>query len=112
MKTWKQIHGMNSAIVKMKEEDDRYKQINERFTDIEKKILDIDKKYESKIEESKGAHVDRNQGKAVITGFHSETSEPEVIQLLKESITEIGMSMENVALAPVFISAFEPSPTL
>ena len=29
-----------------------------------------------------------NQGKAVITGFHSETSEPEVIQLLKESITE------------------------
>ena len=31
----------------------------------------------------------------MITGFHSETSEPEVIQLLKESITEIGMTMEN-----------------
>ena len=31
-----QLHGMNSAIVKIKEEeDDRYKQINERFTDIE-----------------------------------------------------------------------------
>ena len=76
---------MNSAIVKMKEEEeDRYKQINERFTDIEKKILE---KYESKIEESKAAHVDRNQGKAVKTGFHNETSEPEVIQLLKESIT-------------------------
>ena len=30
------------------------------------------------------------------TGFHNETSEPEVIQLLKESITEIGMTMENV----------------
>ena len=27
-----QFHGMNSAIMKMKEEDDRYKQINERFT--------------------------------------------------------------------------------
>ena len=38
-----QLHGMNSAIVKMKEEDDRYKQINERFTDIEKKIIDIEK---------------------------------------------------------------------
>ena len=82
-----QLHGMNSAIVKMKEaDDDRYKHINKRFTDIEKKILDIDKKNESKIEESKGAHVDRNQGKAVITGFHNQTSEPEVIQLLKESI--------------------------
>ena len=31
----------------------------------------------------------------MITGFHNETSEPEVIQLLKESITEIGMTMEN-----------------
>ena len=29
-----QLHGMNSSIVKMKEEDDRYKQINERFTEI------------------------------------------------------------------------------
>ena len=82
-----QLRGMNSAIVKMKEEEgDRYKQINERFTEKQKKILDIDKKNESKIEESEGAHVDRNQGKAVITGFHNETSEPEVIQLLKESI--------------------------
>ena len=35
-----QLHGMNSAIVKMKEEeeDDRYKQINERFTNIEKSL--------------------------------------------------------------------------
>ena len=63
-----------------------------------KKILDTDKQYESKIEESNGAHVDRNQGKAVITGFHNETSEPEVIQLLKESMTEIGMTMENVRI--------------
>ena len=34
----------------------------------------------------------------MITGFHNETSEPEVIQLLKESITEIGMTMENVRI--------------
>ena len=82
----------------IEEDDDRYKQISERFTNVEKKILDIDNKYESRIEESKGAHVDRNQGKAVITGFRSETFEPEVIQFLKESITEIGMTMENVRI--------------
>ena len=39
-----QLHGMNSAIVKMKKEDDRHKQNNERFTDIEKKIHDMDQK--------------------------------------------------------------------
>ena len=94
-----QLHGMNSAIVKMKEEeDDRYTQINGRLTDTEKKILDMERKYESKSDESKGAQVDRNQGKAVITGFHNETSEPEVIQSLKESLTEIGMTMENVGI--------------
>ena len=94
-----QQHGMNSAIVKMKEEgDDRYKQISERITNIGKKDLDIDEKYENRNEEPKGAHVDRNQGKAVKTGFHSETSEPEVIQLLKESITEIGMTIENARI--------------
>ena len=52
-----QLHGMNSA--------------------------DMNEKYKNKIEELKGAQMDGNQGKAVITGFHSETSEPEVIQLLK-----------------------------
>ena len=34
----------------------------------------------------------------MITGFHSETSEQGVIQLLKESITEIGMTMENARI--------------
>ena len=36
-------------------------------------------------------HVDENQGKTVITGFHSETTESEVTQLLREMISEIGM---------------------
>ena len=59
---------MNSSIVKMKEEgDDRKKQLSERIKNMEKKILDMDRRYEKKIEESKGAHVDRNQGKAVTT---------------------------------------------
>ena len=85
-----QLHGMNSTIVKMKEEgDDRYKQISERHKD---------EKYENRSDEPRGAHVDQNPVKAVITGFHSETSEPEVIQLLKESITEIGMTIENARI--------------
>ena len=37
----------------------------------------------------------RTKAKAVVTGFHSETSEAEVQQLLKETITERGMSIEN-----------------
>ena len=39
-----QLHGMNSTIVKTKEEDDRYKQISERITNRAKKILDKDEK--------------------------------------------------------------------
>ena len=40
-----QIRGMNSSVVKVKEEgDDRYKQFNERITNIERKILDMDEK--------------------------------------------------------------------
>ena len=72
---------MNSTIVSMKEEDDRYKQISERITKMEKKILDMDEKYENRSDEPRGGHVDQNQEKAVIIGFHSEISEPEDIQL-------------------------------
>ena len=91
-----QLHGMNSTFVKMKE-DDRYKQISERIMNMEK-ILDIDEKYENRSDEPRGAHGDQNQGKAVITGFHSETSESEVIQLLKETITETGRSIESARI--------------
>ena len=62
---------------------------------MERKILDMDEKYENRSDEPRRAHGHQNQGKAVITGFHSETSESEVIQLMKESITEIGMTIGN-----------------
>ena len=77
------FHGMNSTIVEMKEEDDRFKQICERVTNMEKKILDVDEKYENRSDEAMGAHGDQNLGKAATGGFQSETSESEVIQLLK-----------------------------
>ena len=48
-----QVQGMNSSIVKIKEEgDDRYKQFNERIMNIEK-ILDMDEKYDNRSEETK-----------------------------------------------------------
>ena len=83
-----EIQGMNSSIVKMKAEgDDRYKQFNERITNIERmKTLDVDETYENLSEVIEREHVDQNQGKAVVTGFHSETTESEVTLLLKESI--------------------------
>ena len=70
----------------MKEESgDRYKQINERIANMEKKISDRDKKSDNRNDEPNRAHDDQNQGKAVVTRFHSETSESEVEQLLKET---------------------------
>ena len=42
--------------------------------------------------------MDQNQGKAVVTGFHSETSESEVTQLLKESINEVGMDIGSARI--------------
>ena len=76
-----QLQGMNATFVKIKEEeDDRYEQFNEIITNMAKKILYMGEN---------GPHGDQNQGKAVITGFHNETSKSEVVQLLKESISEI-----------------------
>ena len=82
--------------MKMKEEgDDWYKQFNERITNIVRKILDMDEKYENRSEVIKGEHVDENQGKTVIAGFHSETTESEVMQLLKELINDAPRSRSH-----------------
>ena len=51
----------------------------------------MDEKYEYRSEDNKKEHVDENQGKTKITGFHSETTESEVTQLVREMINEIGM---------------------
>ena len=93
-----QLHGMSSTIVKMKEEDDRYKQISERIMNMDQKILDIDEKCENRSDEPRRAHRDQNSSKAAITGFHSVTSESEVVHLLKETIRKIGMSIENARI--------------
>ena len=95
----------------MKEEgENKFNQFDERIMDMERKILDMNKKYEHRSEDNKQEHVNANQGETVITGFHSETTESEVIQLLKEMINEIGMDfgvqelsvLQNRSLMPSF----------
>ena len=43
---------------KMKQEDDRYKQIRERIMNMEKKILDIDENVQNRSDEPRWAHGD------------------------------------------------------
>ena len=69
-----------------------------RQTEIEKKIFDIDKNMKARVKKAKESMLTGIRFKAVRTGFHNETSEPEVIQLLRESKAEIGMTMENVRI--------------
>ena len=102
-----QINGMNSSIVKLQETNEKMKEdgenkfnkINERFMDMEKKILDLDKKYENRSEENKQENVNANQSETVITGLHSETTESEVTDMLKEMMNEIGMDFGSVKFA-------------
>ena len=65
---------------------------------MDKKIYDIDEKCETRNDEPNKSHDDQNQGQAVVTGFHGETSESEVEQLLRETTTEVGMSIENARI--------------
>ena len=51
-----------------------------------------------KADESSKVHGDQNHDKAVATGFRGDTSKQEVEQLLRETITEMGMSTENAKI--------------
>ena len=50
-------------------------------------------------------YEDQNHSKAIATGFHGDSSEQEVEQLLKETITGIGVSTES-ALAKLITQDF------
>ena len=90
---------LQGTIGKMKEEgDDRCKQINDRIANMENKISDIDEKCENRTDKFNRSHEDQNQVKAVVTRFHSETSESEVGQLLNETRKEMAMSIENARI--------------
>ena len=77
-----QRYSRNTTIAKMKRR--RQTQANQRKNhEYGKEILDIDENVKTEATNPRGAHGDQNQGQAVITGFHSETSESEVVHLLK-----------------------------
>ena len=100
------IQGMNSSIAKTQETNEKmteegenkFNQFDERIMDMERKILDVDKQYEYRSEDNKQEHVDGNQGKTVTTGFHSDSTESEVIQLLREMINEVGMDFGSARI--------------
>ena len=70
----------------------------ERFMLIPNTVGNMDKKYENRSEDNKQEHVNANQGETVITDLHSETTESEVINLLKEMMNEIGMDFGSARL--------------
>ena len=84
----------------MKEEgENKFKQFSMKESWIWKeKILGHGQKYEHRSEDNKQEHGNANQGETVVTGFHSETTESEVIQLLKEMINEIGMDFGSARI--------------
>ena len=57
------------------------------------------KNIENRSEENKLENVHANQSETVITGLHSETTESEVTDMLKEMMNEIGMDFGSVKLA-------------
>ena len=65
---------------------------------MEKKFSMMDETSKIKADDSSKVHEDQNHGKAAATGFHGDSSEQEVEQLLRETITEIGMSTENAQI--------------
>ena len=72
---------------KLKEEgENTFNQFDERITNMERKSWTWTKNMSIEVKITKKEHVGENQGKTVITGFHSETTESEVTQLLKEMI--------------------------
>ena len=86
-----QIQGVTSSIVSMQEMNEKWKQKRKTSSIISTKDLRIwkDKSWtwtkntSTEVKTTKKKHVDENQGKTVITGFHSETTESEVTQLLR-----------------------------
>ena len=63
-----------------------------------RKILHDRRDKLNKIGEYNKVQEDQNHGKAVATGFHGDSTEQEVEQLLRETIAEIGMLTENVKI--------------
>ena len=81
--------------------DDRYSIMNEKITTVEKRMTMLEDPNNSGSErkandmEGTKAQEEQNQRRAVVTGFHDDTTEQEVQDILKETITTIGMSTDR-----------------
>ena len=101
-----QIQGMNSSIVKMQEMNEKMKEEGKTGTNNstkesriwKEKSLTWTKNAKTEVKITKKEHVGEDQGKTVIAGFHSETTESEITQLLKEMINEIGMDFGSARI--------------
>ena len=90
-----QLHDMTSTIVK---NERRRRQTNKPMKESwiwHRNPWQRRTQHENRSDE---AHEDQNQDETVITGFHNKTSESEIIQFLKETITEIGMTIEKTRI--------------
>ena len=91
-----QLTGMNTTIKNMSAEGDaRFTAIEARFARLE----DADKRTNTKnlsVDELHQLQEDQNKTRAEAAGFHENTTEQEAKDLLANTITEAGMSLERV----------------
>ena len=81
--------------------DDRHSVMNEKITTVEKGMTMLEdpnnRGSEMKANDMEGtkAQEEQNQRRAVVTGFHDDTTKQEVQDILRETITTTGMSTDR-----------------
>ena len=96
---------MNTTIKSMKdEEEDKHRKMSEKITIMEKRLArleDLDNRQSIMKTNAVEFHKtleDKNRRRAVAAGFHDDTTEQEVEDLLKETIVATGMLMEKIQI--------------
>ena len=90
-----QLRGANTNIDKLKEQNDnKYNRMNEKITTMEKMMTML----EDPNERGSGTKTqeDQNKKRAVVTGFHDDTTQQEVQDMLREIITSIEMPIDQI----------------
>ena len=98
-----QLQGMGAAMERMKEDgEDKYDNINEKISTVETRLTKLEETGSRRnvltqisIEEYQRAQEDLNQRRAAATGFHDDTKEQEVEELLKNSNCNWNVDGEN-----------------
>ena len=100
-----QLQGMNTTIGKMTVEfEDNYRRMDERITSMEQRMAMLEdpqrRRSETKAHYMEGitSQENQNQRRAVVKGFHDDTTAQEVQDMLKEIITTIGKPMDQIQI--------------